>query len=138
MRIVIDTNRVIAALLKSSVSREIILSDKFDFFSPDIILSEIRKHRKYLIDKSNLDPEGFEVILFTLLERISLVPFEDFKHEFLNAVCIMNDIDVTDSAFIAAALGLKAEGIWTEDKDFSKQNVVKVFSTQALIELLEN
>jgi predicted nucleic acid-binding protein len=136
MKIVIDTNRLIAALLRSSVSREIILNDKFDLSSPDIIVSEINKHRKYLIEKSKIKPGEFEIILSTLLEKISMIPFDDFKHEFMNAVNIMRDIDVTDAAFIAVSLASNADGIWTEDKGFSRQKIVKVYSTIDLIELI--
>jgi predicted nucleic acid-binding protein len=136
MKIVIDTNRLIAALLRSSVSREIILNDKFDLSSPDIIVSEINKHRKYLIEKSKIKPGEFEIILSTLLEKISMIPFDDFKHEFMNAVNIMRDIDVTDVAFIAVSLASNADGIWTEDKGFSRQKIVKVYSTIDLIELI--
>ena len=69
------------------------------------------------------------MILTTLLEKIDLVPFNGFKHEFSKAVDIMRDIDITDSAFIAVALALEADGVWTEDKDFLKQNAVRLFST---------
>ena len=55
----------------------------------------------------------------------------------MNAVKIMEDIDVTDSAFIAVGLAINADGIWTEDKDFYKQKTVKVYSTSELVELLE-
>ena len=49
----------------------------------------------------------------------------------------MNEIDVTDSAFIAVALALNTDGIWTEDKDFLKQNNVKVYSTGDLAKMLD-
>ena len=137
MKIVIDTNRLIAALLRSSVSRKIVLNDKFDFYSPNIITEEIQKHRKYLIDKANIKPGEFEIILSTLIEKIKLVPFNGFKHEFIRAVDIMKEFDVTDSAFIALALALKADGIWTEDKHFLKQNNVKIYSTVELNRMLD-
>jgi len=38
MKLVIDTNRIMAGLLKDSTSRKIILHDSFSFYAPEIIL----------------------------------------------------------------------------------------------------
>jgi len=79
MKLVIDTNRLAAALIKSSVTREIILSDKFDLYSPDYILTEIDKNRDFLIKKAKITKKEFEEILLTLLNHIHLIPFEEFE-----------------------------------------------------------
>ena len=55
MKLVIDTNRLVAALVKSSITREIILSDRFDLYSPDYILVEIEKNRDFLIKKAKIN-----------------------------------------------------------------------------------
>ena len=81
MKLVIDTNRLAAALIKSSITREIILSDKFDLYSPDYIITEIEKNRNYFIKKAKISLSEFEEILFTLLNHIHLVPFEKFIPE---------------------------------------------------------
>jgi len=51
MMLVIDTNRLIAALLKSSVSRKIILSNKFEFYTPDLLITEIWKYRDFYLKR---------------------------------------------------------------------------------------
>lgn len=51
MKLVIDTNRIIAALIKNSVSREIIFDEQFDFIAPDYSLVEIRNHQNEIIKK---------------------------------------------------------------------------------------
>ena len=137
MKLVIDTNRLMAALLKSSVSREIILSEKIEFYSPEYMIKEIEKHRKYLMNKSKLNKEDFNFLLFTLLEKITLVPFEEFKHKYMDAVKIMINIDINDSAFIALGLAMKADGIWTKDKGYYKQKVLTVYSTKELFNLIK-
>ena len=53
MRLVVDTNRIIAALVRDSVSRNILLSDKFEFLTVGITLSEIEEHMEEL--KSTAD-----------------------------------------------------------------------------------
>jgi len=85
MKLVIDTNRLVAALIKSSVTREIILSDKFDLYSPDYILAEIERNRDFLIKKAKINVKNFEEILLTLLNYIHLIPFEEFKDNYMEA-----------------------------------------------------
>ena len=132
MKLVIDTNGLMASLLKSSVSREIILSEKIEFYSPEYMVKEIEKHRKYLMKKSKLNNEDFNFLLSTLLEKITLVPLEEFKHKYMDAVKIMINIDINDSAFIALGLAMKVNGIWTKDKGYYEQNVLRVYSTEEL------
>ena len=137
MKLVIDTNRFMAALLKSSVSREIIISEKIEFYSPEYMITEIEKHRNYLMKKSKLDKKDYNFLLSTLLENITLVPFEKFKHKYMDAVEIMKNIDITDSPFIALGLAMKADGIWTKDQDYNEQNVLKVYSTKELLSFIK-
>ena len=44
MRVVIDANRIMAALIKDSTTRKIFLKDEFEFIAPEHVLSEIRNH----------------------------------------------------------------------------------------------
>jgi predicted nucleic acid-binding protein len=46
VKLVLDTNVLIAALLKSSTTRAILLHPSFEFFLPEFSLEEIRKERK--------------------------------------------------------------------------------------------
>ena len=138
MKLVIDTNRLVAALIKSSFTREIILSDKFKLYSPDFILTEINNNLDFLIEKAKLNLKDFKEILIILLNHINLVPFEDFKNKYLEALEIMKNIDPDDTPFLALGLSLKVDGIWTEDKDFDKQKILKVYSTKDLLEIIKN
>jgi predicted nucleic acid-binding protein len=44
----------------------------------------------------------------------------------------MKDIDPEDTAFLALAMYLKCDGIWTNDNDFDKQDLVLVWKTHML------
>lgn len=137
MKLVIDTNRLVAALIKSSVTREIILSDKFDLYSPDYILTEIERNRDFIIKKAKINIKDFEEILLTLLYHIHLVPFKEFKDNYMEAFKIMSEVDPDDTTFLALGLALKVDGIWTEDNDFNNQKILKVYSTKDLLEMME-
>ena len=136
MKIVIDSNRLFAAFIKKSVSRSILLSKKFIFYAPFEILDEFEKYKDYIIKKSKLEVNTFENLYINLLEPIYLVSRNKYKKELEDAIKIMQDIDVKDAPFIAIGLALDLDGIWSDDKHFSKQSEVKTFSTSDLWKIL--
>ena len=46
MKLVIDTNSIISALIKNGISRRIIVSPAIQFITPDHTLKEISKYKK--------------------------------------------------------------------------------------------
>ena len=118
MNLVIDTNRIMAGLLRDSTSRKIILHDSFSFYAPDYLGTEIRKHRLYLMKKAKIPGPDFDLLMHTLLEHVILVPFEDFEHEYEHAMQIMEMIDENDAPFLAVGLAMGIGSIWTEDRHF--------------------
>jgi predicted nucleic acid-binding protein len=136
MKLVIDTNRIMAGLLKDSSSRKIILHHSFSFFAPDYCETELFKHRQYLMKKVNSSGPDFDLLMHTLLDHVVMVPFEDFEHAYGHAMEIMETIDANDAPFLAVGLALDIGSIWTEDRHFQKQDLLKVFSTRGLLETL--
>lgn len=137
MRMVIDSNRFMAGVLKDSLSRELILSGRFEFYSPDYLVIEIRKYEEYLIEKAKLMEGQFDVILLALLDNVNLAPYEEFKDELGRAIEIMKDIDIKDAPFLAVGMALGLDGIWTEDKHFLEQDRLKVYGTRDLMDMLK-
>lgn len=137
MRFIIDTNRIIAALIKDSVSREILFSNKFEFLTVGIAKSEIEKHKKELLNKTNLTEEQFRIIFSLLFSRIFVVNDLLIESKMKEAKSIMDRIDSSDTPFIALALAVENDGIWSDDKDFGKQNKIRIWRTNELVEMLE-
>jgi len=133
LKLVIDTNRIMAGLLKDSMSRKIILHDHFSFYAPDYIETELLKHRTYLMKKAKLSEPDFDMLTNILLSRMTLVPFDDFAPEYPRAMQIMEPIDKNDSPFLAVGLSLGLDAIWTEDRHFLLQDLLKVYTTSQLI-----
>ena len=134
--LVIDTNRIMAGLLRLSTTRKIILNDNFSFYAPDYIETELTKHREYFMKKAMLNESDFATILHMLLDKVHLVPFEEFGPEYSRALHVMEPIDVDDTSFLAVGLALHLDGIWTEDRHFLRQDLMKVFRTSDLIQLI--
>ena len=134
MDLVIDTNRIMAGLLKDSGARRIILHGSFSFYAPDYIETELLKHRAYLVKKAKISETDFDILTHTLLDKVIRVPFDDFRHEYDHAMQVMETIDENDSPFLAVGLALGIKDIWTEDRHFLRQNFLNVYSTGDLVE----
>lgn len=136
MRLVIDSNRFIACFLRDSISRRILFDGRLEFCSPEYLITEIKKHKRYLAKKAKQTDKQFYVVLYSLLENITLIPYDEFKEEMEMAIKIMRDIDLMDAPFLAVGMALGVDGIWTEDKHFHKQSILNVYRTKGLVELL--
>ena len=137
MKFIIDTNILISSLLKDSTTREILLNESFNFYIPEIILSEVNKYLPYIIQKSELTEEELKELLNTLLENLILVPIDEYEKKMDKGMEIIGNIDENDSQFIALALSIENDGIWSNDKHFKKQKEIKVYKTIDILNLLE-
>ena len=61
MEIVIDTNIIIAALLKEGLTRKIIFLSPLDMCTVPHAKSEIEEQKEELLNKSKLDIESFKI-----------------------------------------------------------------------------
>ncbi len=136
MKIVIDSNRVIAALIQNSTTREILFDKTFEFFAPEYIKDEIEKYRKEIIGKACISEEEFEVLLSLIFEHITIIP----KTEYQNLVNGLRDItkDTKDIAYFAVCIFVKADGIWTHDLHFREQKRFKIFMNIDMLKFIRN
>lgn len=134
MKVVIDTNVLMAGLISDSTIRRLLISGKATFYLPEFALEEVEKYKEDLKEKSGCSEEEFQKLKEFLLERIITVPKELTKKHMKEAIKIMENIDKKDSVFIACALAIKADGILSFDKDFLKQKRVRCFRVKELVD----
>lgn len=133
MRILADTNRIIAALVKKGTAREILFDEMFEFVTPDYAITEIREHENELLKKTKLSKEEFEILLALIFEHITMIPQSEYE-AFIDEC--KNDIsDPDDILHLAAALASNAKGIWAHDPHFLEQQKVKVFTNIGMLKL---
>ncbi len=139
MRLVLDTNILVASLIKDSSTRSLLLHPLFEFFLPEYSLEEIRKHIPTIVEKSGLSRAEINVLLNLLVENISIVTAEKIQPFLKEAHRIIGHIDENDVPFIALALALAIpnDGVWTNDKHFQQQKVVKVWQTEEILKLVK-
>lgn len=137
MKLVVDTNRIIAALIRNSTSRKILLSDKFGFLTVGITKSEIEEHKEEIMNKANISEEDFNKIFSLLFSKIFVASDVVIEKMMEEAKQIMDKIDPDDTPFISLALAIENDGIWSDDKHFEQQNSIKTWRTEALLKILE-
>jgi len=132
MDLVIDANILFAALIKESVTKELILSNGINLFAPEFLFEEFYKYKEEILKKTNRSLEEFDEIFMILTNIITLIPEEEFCLFLEKARSISPDEN--DSAYFALALKLNC-AIWSNDKKLKNQDRIRVYSTQDLIEI---
>ena len=133
MKVILDVNVILSALIRDSTTRKIILNSQFDFYFPDPSLHKIRKYKSYILEKSGLSEEEYNKLMATLFKYIKLVPIEEIEKNWSEAKKIMEHIDPEDVVFIATALSINDSVIWSDDRHFEKQDKVKVLKTEDMV-----
>lgn len=136
MILIVDTNRIIAALIKDSVSRRIIYSDKFILLTPAFTKTELEKNATEISEKTDLAEAAFDSLLALIMNNLYVVDDSILKNKFEEAKRIMDKIDPDDTAFIALALAVENDGIWSDDKDFQRQKRIRIWKTADLLQYL--
>ncbi len=126
MKIVVDANRIIAALLKQSTTRDILFDDTFEFVTPEYTRKEIEEHREELKKKAKLSDEGFELVLALVFERMTILPEPEYSGFIEECEKELDDCD--DAPYLAASIATKAIGIWSHDPHLLKQKKARIFT----------
>ena len=129
MELVVDTNVLISALIKDSVTRKIIMHLQAKLYSPMFLQEEVEKYKADILRKANLNETEFKVLFEQIKSKIIFLEYPFFSSKYDEAEKIMNKIDPKDKPFIAAALATESD-IWSDDAHFEKQKKVKVWKTK--------
>lgn len=135
MKIVVDSNRLLAALIAEGNTRKILLSPNFSFIAPAFFFAEIESKREELAQRIGL-PEEFDALFMLLKRDILVIPIEHYAS-------LIPDLDGeladnNDIPYLACCVAAGADGIWTHDKDFLRQKRVKIFTNKDLLDCLRN
>ncbi len=132
MKLVVDTNIFISALIKDGMARHLLLHLDCELFTIQFSEKEIEKYKHYILKKGQIDNTSFELILNKLKEKVIIIDDRIIMQHFEEAKSIMWPIDPKDTPFIAAALAT-ASDIWSDDPHFQQQNKLKAWKTKDLV-----
>ena len=133
MRLVVDTSILISSLIKQSVTREILLLPFMKFYLPEHALEEMEIHKTKINRLSGLSFDEIDILLNSLLDNISIVPAQTIRPYLKKAERIIGGIDPGDIPFVALALAVENDGIWSNDKHFKAIKQIKVWKTSDLL-----
>lgn len=133
--LVVDTNVVIAALLRPGISRNLFFFSRIHLFSPTCLEDELSEHQEEFRPKSGLDRTAYLRAVETFLLRTTILQESEFgPHEkHARRICP----DPKDWPFFAAALYLGCP-LWSNDKRLKKQKEIEVYDTSSLLKEIED
>ena len=135
MKLVLDTNVIISALVKKGIIREFILKNiLFEFITPAYTLGEINKHKSEICNKGDITEQEFYQLLDLLFRYIMIINPSIYSANISEAAGIIGNIDKEDIPFIAVALTFNCP-VWTDDKHFKMQDRVKILTTKDILNL---
>ena len=82
---------------------------------------ELIKLKIYLLEKIKIIETEFGELLKILFKKTHLVPLNKYMSKIPETIKLMGNIDRKDIPFIAIALVIKNNGIWTSDKHFTNK-----------------
>ena len=86
-------------------------------------------------EKSGLSRTEIESVMDALLARVRVIPADEVVSKWEEAEAVMKDIDENDTPFVAAALGARCDGIWSDDEHLKRQRKVRVWTTKDIVGL---
>jgi len=132
MKLVIDANVVISALIADSKTRELIVTLEPDLLTPAFVHDEVENYKDLIVEKSGMEPDRMEQFIDLLFQYIEVVPADDFYPAIERADAAIGDTDPDDVLYLACAIA--SEGaIWSDDSDFDKQDLIDTYSTSDVI-----
>jgi len=132
--IIIDTNVFIAMQIRPGIVRRIIIDNHDRFISPDFMFTEAWENRSYW-NKNNMTEDELKRIFERSYDYIREIPREIYEENIENAKGLIMDPD--DVSFVALALSVENEGIWTfNTKDFVRAEItdnIRILTTSEVV-----
>jgi predicted nucleic acid-binding protein len=133
MILIIDANILFSALIKDSVTAELIFNEDLHLYTCEFIIDEFFKYEKEIMDKTHRTREQFITIMHQLKDIIDVLPEEEYLKYISEARKFSPDLK--DAIYFALAIKLNA-AVWSNDKRLKKQNRIKVYETRDLMKLV--
>jgi predicted nucleic acid-binding protein len=133
MKLVIDANVVISALIADSKTRELIVTLEPDLLTPAFVHEEIENYEDLIVAKSGLEQENVAQFIDLLFQYIEDISADDFYPAIEKADEAIGDTDPDDVLYLACAIASDG-AIWSDDTDFDEQELVERYSTSDVID----
>jgi len=133
MKLVVDANVVISALIADSKARELVVTLEPDLFTPKFVHDEIGNYEELIVEKSGMTPDRVAQFVDLLFQYIEVVLASEFYPYIEEADAAIGDTDPDDVLYVTSALSTDA-GICSDDSDFEEQDIVEAHWTSTVID----
>ncbi|MGB3781224.1 MAG: PIN domain-containing protein [Tunicatimonas sp.] len=129
MKIVVDTNILFSALLKTpNIYAETILLSENSFYSPKFVFVELFKYKEKIIKYAKLPENDVLELLYRLLKSIRMMEEDQIStYNLQQAYNLCEGVDLKDIPFVALTLDLDGK-LWTKDDTLKKGLIKKGFN----------
>ena len=135
MLLVVDANIVLSALTAGRIT-DLLLSPKLELVAPDLLFTEVWKHKDEIRDKSKLGAEDFETLLTLLKKNIKIISMGEFSALMPQAEEMLGE-HKKDAPYVALALKLGCP-FWTYEKRFADMGDIKSLTTSDVVKLIKS
>jgi len=104
-----------------------------DLLAPEFLHEEILYHLPELRRRSGLSERAASELLALLEGYITVIPAEQVLAEWDRAATAMDAIDPRDTPYVAVALAVPCDGIWSDDPHLKAQREVPCWTTNELV-----
>jgi len=129
----VDANIVIAAFLRDSSVRRILTLSFLELFAPEFLAEEVEAHLPALRSRAGLSESAARELLHLLEGYVTTIPSDALLLRWEEAEAAMRDIDPRDVAYVAAALAVPCDGVWSDDPHLRAQKAVPCWTTSELL-----
>lgn len=132
MKIVVDANVIISAAIVDGKTREILQLGEATFLAPPELEEEVRSYSSLIAEKSNLKEPDVQELLDLLFDAVGTVPYGIPNSAMQKAREAIEDEDPDDVPYLATAIAVDADAIWSDDSVFDKQTHVPRLKTHMI------
>ena len=130
MKATVDANILFSSLIKRGITRRIWFEPELILYSPKFIYDELYKYENFLFKKFSGTKEEFEELSKKLLSKIRIIAHEELVPYMPASKSLIKD----EKDLIYLACALKEDTIiWSDDKEFRKQNRIKIRTTEEMV-----
>jgi predicted nucleic acid-binding protein len=137
MRLVVDANVILSALISDSMTRRLIVTGNDELAAPAYIHEEVKRYVPLVVEKTDRNQATVEELAERLFTFITIVPHEEVVNRLHEAARAMQEIDPDDTLYIATAL-VSDTTVWSDDNGLQEQNIVPVVTTTDMVERFED
>ena len=134
--LVVDFGIIFTGLTGKGVTKFLLFSKNLKLFAPEYLFEELKEHLSRVKLLSSLSSREIDSLISRLEGHINVVKKSEFEALLEEAKSLISDPD--DTEYLALSLSMNKCPIWSNDPHFKKQSLVRVFTTEELVEYLKS